>query len=187
MINNNYPIVSIGQFYWYLSVGSLAFVNGNNAHYQVYFISHLSLITLMQRQNFSLACLHRECELNYSRLMRLSDEDICLGSRFHIKNGAKSRIDFRVIDRAKFTTTLFVRVESTSPKWLPSIELKARIYRDAKMAEVIEWCSDSTIPWVLVERKGPQSKDEKWQWNIFLGELLYQAIRHQRIAQAQSL
>jgi uncharacterized protein YqiB (DUF1249 family) len=74
----------------------------------------------------------------------------------------------------------------TVPKWLPSIELKARIYRDAKMAEVIEWCSDSTIPWALVERKGPQSRDEKWQWNIFLGELLYQALRHRRIAQVQS-
>ena len=54
------------------------------------------------------------------------------------------------------------------------------------MAEVIEWCSDRTIPWALVERKGPQSRDEKWQWNIFLGELLYQALRHRRIAQVQS-
>ena len=140
----------------------------------------------MQRQNFSLACLHRECELNYSRLARLTEEDLCLGGSFKIKNAQKSILGFKVIELAKFTSTLFIRVESTRPKWLPSIELKARIYRDAKMAEVIEWCSDSTIPWALVERKGPQSRDEKWQWNIFLGELLYQALRHRRIAQAQS-
>ena len=139
----------------------------------------------MQRQNFSLACLHRECELNYSRLLRLTDENSCLGSSFRIKNAHHSIIDFKVIELAKFTTTLFIKIESNRLKWLPSIELKARIYRDAKMAEVIEWCSDSTIPWALVERKGPQSRDEKWQWNIFLGELLYQALRHRRIAQAQ--
>ncbi|CAI8162253.1 MAG: Uncharacterised protein [Cellvibrionales bacterium UBA7375] len=139
----------------------------------------------MQRQNFSLACLHRECELNYSRLLRLTDENSCLGSSFRIKNAHHSIIDFKVIELAKFTTTLFIRIESNKLKWLPCIELKARVYRDAKMAEVIEWCSDSTIPWALVERKGPQSRDEKWQWNIFLGELLYQALRHRRIAQAQ--
>lgn len=140
----------------------------------------------MQRQNFSLACLHRECELNYSRLARLTEEDLCLGDRFQILNTRQSKINFEVIELAKFTTTLFVKIESNSPQWLPSIELKARIYRDAKMAEVIEWCSDSTIPWALVERKGPQSRDEKWQWNIFLGELLYQALRQRRFAQAQS-
>ena len=140
----------------------------------------------MQRQNFSLACLHRECELNYSRLERLIDENLRLGSCFQIVNAQKSVLDFKVTELAKFTTTLCIKIESNSPKWLPSIELKARIYRDAKMAEVIEWCSDSTIPWALVERKGPQSRDEKWQWNIFLGELLYQALRHRRIAQVQS-
>ena len=140
----------------------------------------------MERQNFSLACLHRECELNYDRFARLTEGDLCQGDRFQIQNARQSKINFEVIELAKFTTTLNVKIESNSPKWLPSIELKARIYRDAKMAEVIEWCSDDTIPWALVERKGPQSRDEKWQWNIFLGELLYQALCHRRIAQAQS-
>ena len=140
----------------------------------------------MQRQNFSLACLHRECELNFSRLERLTEKKLGLGSRFQIVNAQKSVLDFKVIELAKFTTTLLIKIDSNGPKWLPSIELKARIYRDAKMAEVIEWCSDRTIPWALVERKGPQSRDEKWQWNIFLGELLYQALRHQRLAQVQS-
>ena len=140
----------------------------------------------MQRQNFSLACLHRECELNYSRLERLTKGNLAVGSRFNVVNGQKSVLDFKVIELAKFTTTLLIKIESNRPKWLPSIELKARIYRDAKMAEVIEWCSDSTIPWALVERKGPQSRDEKWQWNIFLGELLYQALHHRRISQVKS-
>ena len=140
----------------------------------------------MERQNFSLACLHRECELNYIRLARLIEEELCLGISFEIQNAPQSVIDFEVVELAKFTTTLFIKIRSNSPQWLPGIDLKARIYRDARMAEVIEWCSDRTIPWALVERKGPQSRDEKWQWNIFLGELLYQALRHRRLARVKS-
>ena len=46
------------------------------------------------------------------------------------------------------------------------------------MAEVIEWCSDRTIPWALTEAVGRQATDEKWQWNIFLGEVLAYGLHH---------
>ena len=42
----------------------------------------------------------------------------------------------------------------------------------------IEWCTDRTIPWDLSEEKGMQARDEKWQWNIFLSELLIYGLRH---------
>jgi hypothetical protein len=45
------------------------------------------------------------------------------------------------------------------------------------MAEVVEWCSDRTIPWALSENKGMQSRDEKLQWNMFLSELLVFGLR----------
>lgn len=139
----------------------------------------------MQRQNFNLACLHKECELNYSRITRLIGVNPDLGL-FCMTQNSQSEIQFEVTDTARFTTTLTIKIVSEIPKWLPSIDMQVRVYRDARMAEVIEWCSDNCIPWALVERKGPQSRDEKWQWNIFLGELLYQALRHKRIAKAQS-
>lgn len=140
----------------------------------------------MQRQNLSLACLHKECELNFSRITRLVGVHPDLGSSFCVAKNSQSQIQCEVIDSARFTTTLAIKIIAETPQWLPSIEMKVRIYRDARMAEVIEWCSDSCIPWALVERKGPQSGDEKWQWNVFLGELLYQALRHKRIAKAES-
>ena len=59
----------------------------------------------MERQNFSLACLHRECELNYIRLTRLIEEELCLGISFEIQNAPQSVIDFEVVELAKFTTT----------------------------------------------------------------------------------
>jgi uncharacterized protein YqiB (DUF1249 family) len=46
------------------------------------------------------------------------------------------------------------------------------------MAEVVEWCSDRTIPWALVEKNGMQARDEKWQWNMFLSELLSHGLGH---------
>lgn len=139
----------------------------------------------MQRQNFNLACLHKECELNYSRITSLIGVNPDLGL-FCMTQNSQSEIQFEVTDTARFTTTLTIKIVSEIPKWLPSIDMQVRVYRDARMAEVVEWCSDNCIPWALVERKGPQSRDEKWQWNIFLGELLYQALRHKRIAKAQS-
>ena len=127
----------------------------------------------MQRHNFSLACLHRECELNYSRLLRLTDENSCLGSSFRIKNAHHSIIDFKVIELAKFTTTLFIRIESNKLKWLPCIELKARVYRDAKMAEVRKFNGKKQF-WLRnrYPNKNMLTKDEKFQWNFFLEEFL---------------
>jgi|GEM_PF-98901 len=144
----------------------------------------MTLLT-MQRQKLNLASLHRECELNYGRLIRLIAGNCDLGSCFCIQSNHYPNIEFKVIEVTKFTATLALAVAGVGPKWLPSIDLKVRIYRDAKMAEVIEWCSDGTIPWDLVERKGLQSRDEKWQWNLFLGELLWQGLSH-RALQAQS-
>jgi hypothetical protein len=37
----------------------------------------------------------------------------------------------------------------------------------------------------LVEKKGLQSRDEKWQWNLFFSELLVQALSL-RALEAQS-
>ena len=58
------------------------------------------------------------------------------------------------------------------------MEIKVRIYHDARMAEVIEWCSDRTIPWLLCEQSGMQAWDEKWQWNSFLSDLLAHGLKH---------
>ena len=139
----------------------------------------------MQRQELNLARLHRECELNYSRLLRLSADSETLGSCFSIQDRQYSNIEFKVIEVTKYTSALSIAMGSAGPQWLPKVELKVRIYRDAKMAEVVEWCSDRTIPWDLVERKGLQSRDEKWQWNIFLSELLLQVLSR-RALQVQS-
>ncbi len=133
----------------------------------------------------NLASLHRECERNYVRLISLFADKNSLGSRVSVRNPKCRAVNFTVIEVTKFTTTFSVAIENVAPQWVPEIDLKVRAYHDAKMAEVIEWCSDRTIPWALVEQKGLQSRDEKWQWNIFLSELLCQRLKR-NLLEAQS-
>jgi len=133
----------------------------------------------------NLASLHRECERNYVRLMSLFAGKNSLGRTFTAYDSQRRAAIFTVIEVTKFTVTISVALQNAAPEWVPDIDLKVRAYHDAKMAEVIEWCSDRTIPWALVEDKGRQSRDEKWQWNIFLSELLSQRLKHSQL-EAQS-
>lgn len=133
----------------------------------------------------NLKSLHRECERNYVGLMSLFAGKNSLGQTFTTHDSQRNAVTFTIIEVTKFTTTVAVALENMAPQWVPEIDLKVRAYHDAKMAEVIEWCSDRTIPWALVEDKGRQSRDEKWQWNIFLSELLSQRLK-QSILEAQS-
>lgn len=135
-------------------------------------------------RRLNLASLHRECELNYARIMEFVANHDAVGSCFSA-NVRQQSIVFTVTEITKYTLTMSVAIQSMAPKWVPEIDLKVRIYHDAKMAEVIEWCSDRTIPWELVENKGLQSRDEKWQWNVFFSELLSQGISC-RAMEAQS-
>lgn len=135
-------------------------------------------------KRLNLASLHRECERNYLRIMEFVADHDGLGSCFSA-NVRHQSIIFTVTEITKYTLTLSVVMESMAPKWVPAIDLKVRIYHDAKMAEVIEWCSDRTIPWELVENKALQSRDEKWQWNVFFSELLAQGLNC-RAMEAQS-
>ena len=138
-----------------------------------------------RRQQLNLAALHRECELNYWRVMRLVDDSERLDTQHSIPCYQHSVAQLKVIEVTKFTSTLSIALEKAGPEWLPHITFKVRIYRDARMAEVIEWCSDRTIPWALTEKKGLQSRDEKWQWNLFFSELLCEALSL-RALEAQS-
>ncbi len=133
-----------------------------------------------RRRQLDLMRLHEECECNYRRLQQVMPESNILGaaSKIHDQDRPRSGMMLEVIEVTKYTSTVLIVADRAGPQWLPEIEIKVRIYRDARMAEVIEWCSDRTIPWALSEHKGMQARDEKWQWNMFLSELLSHGLRH---------
>ena len=134
----------------------------------------------LRKQRLDLSRLHDECERNYQRLQKVSFDSAKMGSLAHLNFPQKPNagLSIEVIEATKYTSTLNIKADQVGPHWMPQIEIKARVYRDAKMLEVIEWCTDRTIPWELSEEKGMQARDEKWQWNIFLSELLIYGLRH---------
>ena len=131
-------------------------------------------------QQLDLSRLHYECERNFQRLSKIPLDTLELGTMLQVrfKGLTTCAVQFKVIEVTRYTSTLAIVANGRGLDWLPDISLKARSYRDAKMFEVIEWCSDRTIPWVLSESKGMQARDEKWQWNVFLSELLTYSLRH---------
>lgn len=134
----------------------------------------------LRKQRLDLSRLHDECERNYQRLQKVSFDSAKMGSLAHLNFPQKPNagLSIEVIEVTRYTSTLNIKADQAGPHWMPQIEIKARVYRDAKMLEVIEWCTDRTIPWELSEEKGMQARDEKWQWNIFLSELLIYGLRH---------
>tara|TARA_B110001452_G_scaffold77835_1_gene63388 strand:+ start:74 stop:514 length:441 start_codon:yes stop_codon:yes gene_type:complete len=132
-----------------------------------------------RKQQLDLTRLHEECERNFRRLQRVIPESKTLGAttRFYYEGQSSSGMIVEIIEVTKYTSTLLIIADRAGPRWLTEIEIKVRIYRDAQMAEVIEWCSDRTIPWALSETTAMHERDEKWQWNMFLSELLCHGLR----------
>ena len=132
-----------------------------------------------RKQQLNLTRLHEECERNYRRLQRVIPESKILGvtTRLYCEGQSSSGMILEIIEVTKYTSTVLIIADRAGPRWLTEIEIKVRIYRDAQMAEVIEWCSDRTIPWALSETTAMHERDEKWQWNMFLSELLCHGLR----------
>ena len=132
-----------------------------------------------RKQQLNLTRLHEECEGNYRRLQRVIPESKILGvtTRLYCEGQSSSGMILEIIEVTKYTSTVLIIADRAGPRWLTEIEIKVRIYRDAQMAEVIEWCSDRTIPWALSETTAMHERDEKWQWNMFLSELLCHGLR----------
>ena len=113
------------------------------------------------RQKLDLTRLHDECEHNYRRLLKVPLNAMVLGASVQLSSRRTPNVGLHieVTEVTKYTSTLTITADRAGPDWVPQIEIKARVYRDAKMLEVIEWCTDRTIPWALVEQKPNQARD----------------------------
>ena len=132
-----------------------------------------------RNKSVNLGLLHEECERNYKRLRRImrKTDEVGYSTSYLVDEFSEGGVSLKVIEVTKYTSLVRITAPSSCPAWLTDIDLKVRVYHDAKMAEVVEWCRDRTIPFVLSESSGMQSRDEKWQWNVFLSELLSYGIR----------
>ena len=131
-------------------------------------------------KSVNLELLHEEFELNYRRLNRImgKTDEVGYSTSYILDEISDGAVSLYVIEVTKYTSLVRISAPKFGPAWLSDIDLKVRVYRDAKMAEVVEWCKDRTIPFVLSEPSHMQSRDEKWQWNVFLSELLSYGLRN---------
>ncbi|MDX9875287.1 MAG: DUF1249 domain-containing protein [Spongiibacteraceae bacterium] len=116
-----------------------------------------------------------ECELNYARLARLLPRHG--GDRRDLGVGSDGLVTLEVTERSPYTTTVRIcqRHGSTA---LPAPRLTVRVYHDARLAEVIEFCDRRRV-WPRYDYPNPamHQPDEKAQWNRFLGDWLSLCLR----------
>lgn len=137
---------------------------------------NVALAKPKRRYQIDLAAAQAECELNYSRLLKLlrtfPDDERYFGV------GPQQQLTMRVTERCPYTTTLEIAptplpIDSVAPS------LIVRVYHDARLAEVIAFAnSRRPRPRYEYPNEAMFQPDEKAQWNRFLGEWLSHCLQH---------
>lgn len=116
-----------------------------------------------------------DCELNYLRLRRLMPNMASADCHEFGLSGLRLRITVR--ERSRYTTTLDLQQHGSAGIELASPRLQVRVYHDAAMAEVVAWEGVRRVhPRYPYPNKKMYQRDEKRQWNRFLGEWLQHCL-----------
>jgi uncharacterized protein len=135
-----------------------------------------------KRYRVDLPELISQGEQNYARLMRLMRT---LGDADHIRltvgAQAERTLDVQVLERCRYTTEISLQ-QDTLHALLPGPALTVRLYHDARLAEVTEATPFRRVP-ARHDYPNPamHQRDEKQQWNRFLGEWLRHVDDHGRV------
>lgn len=126
------------------------------------------------------------CEENYARLMRLlpvlEGEQQLLVSMA----GRELQLQARLVEEGPYTTDLLLRQAPLHPL-LNGLDFHIRLYHDARLAEV-QNCEGYRKTRISEPYPNPHmhQRDEKKQWNRFLGEWLGYLQRHGQVRVLQS-
>jgi uncharacterized protein YqiB (DUF1249 family) len=132
------------------------------------------------RYKVDLVALQAKCATNYGLMLRifpaLSHDGVF---EFALSNCGTVRMN--LIERTPYTDLVGLQ-QSGVAAILPNLSLcKIRMYHDARMAEVVEWEGQRGLKGRYeYPNKAMHQEDEKWQRNMFLGELLSYCLREGR-------
>lgn len=118
-----------------------------------------------------------ECDINYLRLMRLfPDFQNRESRRIALDVEGKRSLVLRVQERTRYTTLLDVNEQlhgGADKIWFFAPLLRVRLYHDARSAEVVSFEGNrKPVPKCDYPNPRMHHRDEKAQWNHFLGEWL---------------
>lgn len=133
-----------------------------------------------------------QCERNYvqlQRLMTMGDEEHCWQFNIQDTHLSTQLIEISIVERCTYTTSLKIKQllqgkviskdqQDGNNTVVSEPEMYVRLYHDAKMAEVLSYQSVGKIkPSYTYPNKKMHQKNEKSQWNTFLGEWLAYCIK----------
>lgn len=116
-----------------------------------------------------------ECAANYRRLAKLfPDMAVADERRLGLDGPTAREMVFEVRERSTHTTLLGIRQQALDAnRWLRTPVLMVRVYHDARLAEVTACEGERNIwPSQSYPNRSMLQRDEKAQWNRFLGEWL---------------
>lgn len=129
--------------------------------------------------NVDLAAHLAECELNFVRLCRLLPR-MEAGDCRSFSVGERTAVCIVVIERTPYTSLLEITQQQGSLAELDS-RMSVRVYHDAGVAEVANFAGCHRV---LGKHDYPNrqmhQRDEKQQWNRFLGEWLTHCLSQGR-------
>ncbi|PKG98278.1 DUF1249 domain-containing protein [Paraglaciecola sp. MB-3u-78] len=121
-----------------------------------------------------LANMHKVCEVNYGRLLRLLPDCDTEDLEYQFRVNASLLYTIKIIDCSRYTSTL----EMSQKNQIGQIEyeflrpvVQVRLYHDAKMAEVISAQNIGSLkPSYQYPNTKMYQKNEKEMVNLFLAE-----------------
>lgn len=119
-------------------------------------------------------CLEKLCETNYQKLLRLNPNLLSLKEPAIAYSEGKPTLHMEIAETSKYTLTVLLShcFETELDAYLDPA-LKIRIYRDAKLAEVIRDHNKSDVT-KMINKLGQieEIMDYKWSLNYFLEKWL---------------
>lgn len=123
-----------------------------------------------------------ECELNYSRLLKLLP-NLDERQQWRYLLGSHEALELSVIERARYTTFLqVVQCQHSQQEWQVPLDLQVRLYHDARSAEVVAWNRHRQIQArYTYPNKQLYQENEKTLQSQFLGEWLSRYLEEGRV------
>ena len=129
----------------------------------------------------NLKSLHSFYEQNFVLINKLSGE-LDKHNKFSFQVGnleIKSKVSISKKELSKFTDELKFQIKDAPG--IKDIVIKCRIYKEAKMMEVIEFQNfHKDLLSIFKLKKMNFEKDERLQWNLFMNQFLNYSILHGR-------
>jgi len=119
-------------------------------------------------------------EINYLKIIKLFPIQKLDNNLYFIIPEGVNNSEIRIsIDKNSRHTSKLTLYKSSSIKQIKDIRMEIFVYHDAKLAEVKRFNGKSQF-WLRnrYPNKNMLSKDEKFQWNIFLSEFLTYSKLH---------